>query len=74
MRNIDSPLFGSFGLETGEKNVILIQNGVLSTDLREKGAKALIDDTKERGVDSGEMTDYDGILDAVLDSSLTITI
>jgi hypothetical protein len=74
IRNTDSPLFESFGLEKGEKSAILIQNGVLSTDLREKGVKVLKEDARERGVETGDMTDYDGILDAILESNVVITI
>ena len=69
-----SSLFNSFGLENGENDMILIQNGVLLTDLNGKGAKSLIDDVNERGVKAEETTDYDGLLDAVLDSSVVITI
>ena len=74
VRNDDSSLFDSFGLENGENDLILIQNGVLLTKLNENGAKSLIDDANERGVKAGETTDYDGLLDAVLGSSVVITI
>jgi len=74
VRNGDSPLLDSFGLENGKNDMILIQNGVLLTDLNEKGAKSLIDDANERGIKTEETTDYDGLLDAVLDSSVVITI
>lgn len=75
VRNPDSPLLEYLNLEGKEQEIILVQNGVFSSKLREKGANILENDAKARKIGyNTNWVNYEKMLDSILSAEQIILI
>jgi len=75
VRNPDSPTLEYFDTNREHQEIVLLQNGVFSSNLRENGAKLLENDVKARKLEENEsLINYDELLDLIIWSDQIITI
>jgi len=75
VRNSDSPALEYIDTNRENQEIVLLQNGVFLSNLKEKGAKSLENDIKARKLEeNGNLINYDELLDLILWSDQIITI
>jgi sulfur transfer complex TusBCD TusB component (DsrH family) len=75
VRNPDAPTLEYIDTNRKNQEIVLLQNGVFSSNLKEKGAKLLENDVKARKLkENGNLINYDELLDLILWSDQIITI
>jgi len=75
VRNPSAPALEYIDTNRENQEIVLLQNGVFSSNLKEKSAKLLEDDVKARKLEeNGNLINYDELLDLVLWSDQIITI
>ncbi len=75
VRNPDSPALEYIDTNREKQEIVLLQNGVFSSNLMEKGAKLLENDVKARKIEENEnLINYDELLDLIVWSNQIITI
>ncbi len=67
VRDARSPVLDYADLDSSNVEIVLIQNGVYSEQLRAKNALSLQGDAKARklALPPDKLTDFDGLLDAI---------
>lgn len=76
VRDPRSPLLERLDLDAKNLNIVLVQNGVYSEQLRAKGARSLDVDLRARKLDAtdAERVGYDELLDAVFQSDNVLVV
>jgi len=75
VRNPDAPALEYIDTNRENQEIVLLQNGVFSSNLRGNGAKLLENDVKARKLEENEnLINYDELLDLILWSDQIITI
>ena len=74
VRNRNSNLLRQIDLDRAEQKIVLIQDGVYSEELREKGALLLKQDADARKIETDKVIDFDALLDEIIDAEKVISI
>ena len=75
VRNSDSPTLEYIDTNRDHQEIVLLQNGVFLSNLKENSAKLLENDVKARKIEGNEsLISYDELLDLILWSDQIITI